>query len=54
MIENETDIDIGYWESVLSQLQAHMVRARRHKVSLKKKLPQMKQEQGIFHAPVVL
>jgi len=56
-IENEKGIDIGYWESLLSQLQAHMARARlrdRHQLSLKKKLKQIKQEQGIFHAPLSL
>jgi len=40
-IENETGIDIGYWESLLSQLQAHMARARlhdRHQLTLKRKL----------------
>lgn len=54
-IENETGIDIGYWESLLSQLQAHMARARlhdRHQLTLKRKLQKIKQEQGIFHAPV--
>ena len=54
-IENETGIDIGYWESLLSQLQAHMARARlhdRHQLTLKRKLQKIKQEQGIFHAPL--
>ena len=54
-IENDTGIDIGYWESLLSQLQAHMARARlhdRHQLTLKRKLQKIKQEQGIFHAPV--
>ncbi len=54
-IENETGIDIGYWESLLSQLQAHMARARlhdRHQLTLKRKLQKIKQEQGIFHAPI--
>jgi len=49
-IETEKGIDIGYWESLLSQLQAHMARARlkdRHQQSLRKKLQQIKQEQGI-------
>ncbi len=54
-IENETGIDIGYWESLLAQLQAHMARARlhdRHQLTLKRKLQKIKQEQGIFHAPI--
>ncbi|CAF1523282.1 unnamed protein product [Adineta steineri] len=54
-IDNETGIDIGYWESLLSQLQAHMARARlhdRHQLTLKRKLQKIKQEQGIFHAPI--
>ncbi|CAF4912397.1 unnamed protein product, partial [Rotaria magnacalcarata] len=53
-IENEKGIDIAYWESLLSQLQAHMARARlrdRHQLTLKRKLQKIKQEQGIFHAP---
>jgi len=54
-IENEKGIDIGYWESLLSQLQAHMARARlhdRHKLKLKIKLKKIKEEQGILHAPL--
>ena len=54
-IENDTGIDIAYWESLLAQLQAHMARARlhdRHQLTLKRKLQKIKQEQGIFHAPL--
>ncbi len=54
-IENETGIDIGYWESLLSQLQVHIARARlhdRHQITLKRKLQKFKEEQGIFHAPI--
>jgi hypothetical protein len=54
-IENETNIDIGYWESLLSHLQIYMARTRlhdRHQLTLKRKLQKIKQEQGIFHAPV--
>ncbi|XP_056643411.1 splicing factor Cactin [Diorhabda sublineata] len=43
-------IDIGYWESLLSQLKAHMARARlrdRHQESLKRKLQVLKAEQSI-------
>lgn len=49
-IANQTDgLDVGYWESLLSQLKAHMARARlrdRHQENLKLKLEQLlKQEQ---------
>ncbi|CAF0986658.1 unnamed protein product [Didymodactylos carnosus] len=53
-IEKEKEIDIGYWESLLVQLQAHMARARlkdRHQFNLRKKLRQIKDEQGIFAVP---
>ncbi|XP_030765831.1 cactin [Sitophilus oryzae] len=43
-------IDIGYWESLLSQLKAHMARARlrdRHQESLKRKLQVLKAEQAV-------
>lgn len=46
-------VDIGYWESLLSQLKAHMARARlkdRHKVNLRKKLAVLKAEQGVTRA----
>lgn len=42
--------DIGYWESLLSQLKAHIARARlrdRHQENLKKKLEVLKAEQGV-------
>lgn len=41
-------IDIGYWESLLSQLKAHMARARlrdRHQENLQNKLELLKREQ---------
>lgn len=41
-------VDIGYWESLLSQLRAHMARARlkdRHQENLKIKLELLKKEQ---------
>ena len=44
-------VDIGYWESLLSQLKAHMARARlrdRHQENLKKKLEMLKAEQGVI------
>jgi hypothetical protein len=43
-------VDVGYWESLLSQLRAFMARARlreRHQEVLKKKLAQLKEEQGV-------
>ncbi|KAJ0173885.1 hypothetical protein K1T71_010031 [Dendrolimus kikuchii] len=47
-------VDIGYWESLLSQLKAHMARARlrdRHQHNLRRKLLLLKQEQGVQPAP---
>lgn len=48
-IANQTDgLDVGYWESLLSQLKAHMARARlrdRHQQNLKMKLELLKREQ---------
>ncbi|KAG6464074.1 hypothetical protein O3G_MSEX014258 [Manduca sexta] len=46
-------VDIGYWESLLSQLKAHMARARlrdRHQRNLRRKLHMLKQEQGVHPA----
>ncbi|XP_050096785.1 cactin [Anopheles aquasalis] len=43
-------LDIGYWESLLSQLKAHMARARlrdRHQDNLRNKLELLKQEQEV-------
>ncbi|GBP55435.1 Cactin [Eumeta japonica] len=43
-------VDIGYWESLLSQLKAHMARARlreRHQSNLRRKLQLLKEEQGV-------
>ncbi|KAK9871348.1 hypothetical protein WA026_011614 [Henosepilachna vigintioctopunctata] len=43
-------IDIGYWESLLSQLKAHKARARlrdRHQESLRRKLQVLKAEQAV-------
>ncbi|KAK8728920.1 hypothetical protein OTU49_008869 [Cherax quadricarinatus] len=45
-----TGLDIGYWESLLSQLKAHQARARlreRHRDNLRKKLEMLKAEQGV-------
>lgn len=48
-ITNHTDgVDIGYWESLLSQLKAYMARARlrdKHQEILRQKLEILKQEQ---------
>ncbi|XP_047997249.1 cactin [Leguminivora glycinivorella] len=48
------NIDVGYWESLLSQLKAHMARARlrdRHQNNLRRKLQLLKQEQGVAAKP---
>ncbi|XP_068228883.1 splicing factor Cactin [Palaemon carinicauda] len=45
-----TGLDVGYWESLLSQLKAHQARARlreRHRDNLRKKLEMLKAEQGV-------
>lgn len=48
-ISNQADgLDVGYWESLLSQLKAHMARARlrdKHQENLKQKLEILKREQ---------
>ncbi|XP_050682586.1 cactin [Leptidea sinapis] len=43
-------VDVGYWESLLTQLRAHMSRARlreRHQDNLRRKLQLLKSEQGV-------
>nr|XP_022328674.1 cactin-like [Crassostrea virginica] len=48
-------VDVGYWESLLQQLKAHMARTRlreRHQENLKLKLQKLKQEQGIDSGPL--
>jgi hypothetical protein len=48
-------VDVGYWESLLQQLKAHMARTRlreRHQEELRRKLFRLKQEQGIESAPL--
>ncbi|XP_069361710.1 splicing factor Cactin [Maniola hyperantus] len=43
-------VDVPYWESLLSQLKAHMARARlrdRHQENLRRKLQLLKREQGV-------
>ncbi|KAM9097400.1 cactin isoform X1 [Sarcophilus harrisii] len=49
------NLDIGYWESLLQQLKAHMARARlreRHQDVLRQKLYKLKQEQGVESEPL--
>ncbi|CAF4879244.1 unnamed protein product [Rotaria sp. Silwood1] len=49
-IENEKDIDIGYWELALSQLEVHIARTRlrdRHQLKLARKFQKIKEEQSI-------
>ena len=46
----EEGVDIGYWETLLSQLKAHKARARlkeKHEKNLRNKLKILKQEQGV-------
>merc|ERR1711972_856308 len=46
--ERAEGVDIGYWESLLSQLKAHSARGRlrdRHHENLRNKLAQLKAEQ---------
>lgn len=43
----EEGVDVGYWETLLAQLKAHMARARlrdRHQETLRLKLARLKQE----------
>lgn len=50
-IQFETGIDIGYWESLLGQLKAHMARARlrdKHQDVLYAKLHSLKKKQGFI------
>ncbi|XP_058513939.1 splicing factor Cactin isoform X2 [Ochotona princeps] len=49
------NLDMGYWESLLQQLRAHMARARlreRHQDVLRQKLYKLKQEQGVESQPL--
>jgi len=53
--ERTEGVDIGYWESLLSQLKAHTARGRlrdRHQENLKSKLAQLKAEQAEKQAEV--
>ena len=49
LAEKAEGVDIGYWESLLSQLKAHLARARlrdKHSENLRKKLEMLKAEQN--------
>lgn len=51
----EEGLDVPYWETLLSRLKAHMARARlreRHQENLRRKLFQLKQEQGVESEPL--
>jgi len=53
--ERSEGVDIGYWESLLSQLKAHTARGRlrdRHQENLRSKLAQLKAEQAEKQAEV--
>lgn len=48
-------LDVPYWETLLSRLKAYMARARlreRHQENLRRKLFQLKQEQGVESGPL--
>ncbi|GAB6028533.1 hypothetical protein CHUAL_002680 [Chamberlinius hualienensis] len=55
IFNREEGTDIGYWESILARLKAQIAKARlreRHQDNLKRKLQQLKQEQGVESDPV--
>jgi len=55
LTERSEGVDIGYWESLLSQLKAHTARGRlrdRHQENLRSKLAQLKAEQAEKQAEV--
>ncbi|XP_039998968.1 cactin isoform X2 [Xiphias gladius] len=50
-----SNLDIGYWESLLQQVRVYMARARlreRHQDVLRQKLCKLKQEQGVESEPL--
>ncbi|XP_071794813.1 splicing factor Cactin-like isoform X2 [Asterias amurensis] len=50
----DAGVDIGYWESLLQQLNAYMARARlkeQHQEKLKRKLASLRQQQGVLNDP---
>jgi len=51
LANQKVGVDIGYWESILSQLKAYQARARleeRHRENLKQKLQILREEQGVL------
>ncbi|XP_015927341.1 splicing factor Cactin [Parasteatoda tepidariorum] len=53
--ERGEGLDISYWETLLSRLNAYMARARlreRHEENLRHKLYKLKQEQGVERTPL--
>ena len=53
--ERAEGVDIGYWESLLSQLKAHSARGRlrdKHQAKLRQKLAELKAEQFETHAGI--
>ena len=53
LAQRSEGIDVGYWESLLSQLKAHLARARlrdRHSENLRRKLALLEAEQGMDEA----
>nr|XP_006826020.1 PREDICTED: cactin-like isoform X2 [Saccoglossus kowalevskii] len=54
-IKSGSAVDIGYWESLLQQLKAHMAKARlreRHQERLRNKLYRLQQEQRVAPKPL--
>ncbi|XP_041465106.1 cactin-like [Lytechinus variegatus] len=54
-IQSGNAVDIGYWESLQQQLDAHMARARLrelHQEKLRNKLAALRQQQGVEAAPL--
>lgn len=50
-----SNLDVGYWESLLQQVRVYMARARlreRHQEVLRQKLYKLKQEQGVESEPL--
>ncbi len=54
-MENQNGIVIGYWESLLSELQTYIAERHlnnRHQAISNEKLEKMKQQSQVFHAPI--
>ncbi|XP_034559844.1 cactin [Notolabrus celidotus] len=55
IVAGGSNLDIGYWESLLQQVRVYMARARlreRHQDVLRQKLFKLKQEQGVESEPL--